>query len=156
MIFVAAAGNNGPCLSTSGAPGSTTSSVFGIGACITPGLMEAAHSLIELPNKTTQTNPSGFGSNVATPYPWSSRGPNFDGHLGVCVAAIGGAIAGVPQWALQKNQLMEGTSMASPNCCGGIALILSAMKKNNLSYSPFRFIFFFSFLFLLNKKKEFK
>ena len=124
IIFVSSAGNDGPALSTIGAPAATTDAIVAVGAYVSPALMDAAHSLVDkLPE---------------LPYTWTSRGPALDHTLGVTVAAPGGAIAPVPTWALQRSTLMEGTSMASPNCCGSIALLLSALKAQGKQYSPIR------------------
>ena len=86
---------------------------------MTPTMTAGAHSVVEPPSEGLE-------------YIWSSLGPTADGDLGVSISAPGGAVAPVPTWTLQRRMLMNGTSMASPSACGGIALLISAMKAKGL------------------------
>ncbi|PAV85821.1 hypothetical protein WR25_11347 isoform A [Diploscapter pachys] len=121
-IFLISAGNNGPALSTVGAPGGTTTGIIGVGALLTPCMADPLYGV--------------FNPAECNLYSWSSRGPCPDGWLGVSLCAPGAAFAGVPQCERQSLQMMNGTSMSSPNCAGAVASLLSGLKARNIAWTP--------------------
>ncbi|KAJ2699507.1 hypothetical protein FB645_005299 [Coemansia sp. IMI 203386] len=127
-IFVSSAGNEGPALSTVGAPGGCTDDIIGVGAYVGYEQMKADHAMTEVVKDTVFT--------------WCSRGPSPNGARGVDIYAPGSAIASYPAYIRERLHLANGTSMSSPNLCGCLALLVSAWKQEYSSLtekiSPFR------------------
>ncbi|KAI8330140.1 hypothetical protein EDC96DRAFT_612213 [Choanephora cucurbitarum] len=123
-IFVTSAGNDGPCFSSIGAPAGMDASFITVGAYVKHAQMQAEYALLE--------------SVTERPYTWSSRGPTTDGYHGVDIYAPGSAITSIPVYVLNKLDLKNGTSMSSPNACGCVALLVSALKAQKIDYTPYR------------------
>lgn len=131
--LVVSAGNSGPGVNTIGDP-ALADKVISVGASI-----------------SRETWASNYGSAVSTPYammPFSSRGPREDGGFTPTLSAPGAAVNTTQTWlpgspvAEAGYQLpagysmMQGTSMASPQAAGAMALMLSAAKQQGVELTP--------------------
>ncbi|MER6590971.1 S8 family serine peptidase [Micromonospora purpureochromogenes] len=132
QLFLSA-GNSGPGLNTIGDP-SVASNAVSVAASI-----------------SKQTWLANYGSVVRKDnalFNFSSRGPREDGGSKPNIAAPGSAISTAPTW-LPGNpvpeagyplppgyQMLNGTSMASPQAAGAAALLLSAAKANDQGVTP--------------------
>lgn len=123
-VFVTSAGNDGPTITSIGAPAGMWAGFITVGAYVKNAQVQAEYALLDpVPD---------------TPFTWSSRGPTTDGYVGVDVFAPGSAITSVPVYVLAKFGLKNGTSMSSPNACGCVALLISGLKAQKQEFSPFR------------------
>ena len=131
--LVISAGNSGPGLNTIGDP-SVATNVVSVGSSI-----------------TKETWLANYGSEVSTPltlHNYSSRGPREDGGFKPNIMAPGSAISSIPTWQLggpvpeagyalpPGYAMFNGTSMASPQTAGGVALLLSAAKATDVDVTP--------------------
>jgi subtilisin family serine protease len=123
LILVTSAGNEGPSLTTVGAP-ATSRHAFTVAAAVWP--------------QTQQSNYSSLAPSDPVLFDFSSRGPLPNGGLGVDFTAPGAALSSLPSWTLSKGENWNGTSMASPQMAGCVALLRCAAAAENLRQTPAR------------------
>ena len=132
QIFLSA-GNSGPGMNTIGDPAVAT---------------DAVASASSISKETWLAN---YGSVTRAPmqlHNFSSRGPREDGGAKPNIAAPGSALSTTPLWQpgipvaeagyplAPGLQMINGTSMASPQSAGAGALLLSAAKATNRAVNP--------------------
>lgn len=132
QMFISA-GNDGPGVNTLGDP-SVATDVVSVAAGI-----------------SQETYLANYGSVTRTPYQlfnFSSRGPREDGAFKPNITAPGSAISTTPLWepgvavaeagySLPPGvQMLNGTSMSSPQATGAAALLLSAAKATGKDAAP--------------------
>ncbi len=117
LFLVCSAGNEGPTLSTVGAP-ATVPHALAVAAAVWPDTERANYASIA---------PSG-----PVLFDFSSRGPLPTGALGVDFAAPGAAVSPLPSWTLNLGENFNGTSMASPQMAACVALLRCAATAERL------------------------
>lgn len=113
VVFVTSAGNEGPGLSTIGTPGAALRSIA-VGALLGPKAASAQY---------------GCPLAQETVFSFSSRGGEL---FKPDIVAPGSAASTVPLW--ENRDHFHGTSMASPCACGGIALLVDALARDEKKY----------------------
>ncbi len=116
MLFSISAGNEGPGLLTIGTPA---------------GSDLAITNAAFLSHRTAKDNYGYLGVESDNTWYFSSAGPRLDGGFKPTLLAPGSALSSVPLWDKALGNY-RGTSMASPQVSGGLALLLSAAKQKGL------------------------
>jgi tripeptidyl-peptidase-2 len=87
IIYVGAAGNSGPALSSVATPGGTTTAMIGVAAHVSPEMAKILYGLPLADSADGEVVYESGGGNVesfpGTTYTWSSVGPAADGHQGI-------------------------------------------------------------------------
>jgi hypothetical protein len=129
QMFISA-GNSGPGINTIADP-SVASQVMSIGSYLSGDTMLLDYGAVVQ-----------FADNLHT---FTSRGPREDGGFKPEVVAPGAAVSTTPMWQAGVGlpytlppgyQLMNGTSMASPQGVGAAALLISAAKQYGAQKQP--------------------
>ncbi len=123
LAVVTSAGNEGPTLSTVGAP-ATSRAAFAIAAAVWPDTQKANYAALRAVGPVL--------------FDFSSRGPLPNGAMGVDFTAPGAAVSALPSWLITPAENFNGTSMASPQAAGCVALLACAARAEGLPASPER------------------
>lgn len=127
VVFVVAAGNDGPTTNTVGSPGDADF-VITVGNYWSGESWEFWYGAPDVANGPAMS---------------SSRGPRLDGAVKPDVMAPGTFIfSSLPIWSVGyygtwASDFWDGTSMATPHVSGAVALMISYAKAHGINYNPF-------------------